>query len=55
MRDVSDVKKEYPMRNIRTVWNINTKPFKDAHFATYPEELIKIPILSGCPLRGGSS
>ena len=52
MRDTSDVKKVYPMRNIRTVWDINTKPFKDAHFATYPEELIKVPILSGCPLEG---
>lgn len=39
-------------RNKRTVWKVSTKPFKGAHFAVYPNELIKIPILSGCP-RGG--
>lgn len=31
----------------RTTWNISTKPFKDAHFATFPEELILTPILAG--------
>jgi site-specific DNA-methyltransferase (adenine-specific) len=36
-------------RNKRTVWTINTKPFPEAHFATFPEELIKTPILAGCP------
>ena len=30
----------------RTVWDINTKAFKGCHFAPYPEELVKIPILS---------
>jgi len=29
----------------RSVWSINTKPSKEKHFAVYPEELIKIPIL----------
>ena len=29
----------------RSVWSINTKPSKEKHFATYPEELVKIPIL----------
>lgn len=27
-------------RNKRSVWTVNTKPNKEAHFATYPEELI---------------
>jgi DNA modification methylase len=36
-------------RNKRTVWTINTKPFKEAHFAVYPEALCEIPIKSGCP------
>lgn len=36
-------------RNKRCVWNINTTSFLDAHFAVYPEELIKIPIKAGCP------
>jgi len=36
-------------RNKRTVWNINTKPSKEAHFAVFPPELVKIPIDAGCP------
>mgnify|MGYP001136482826 FL=1 len=40
-------------RNKRTVWTINTKPFPEAHFATFPEELIKTPILAGCPEGSG--
>lgn len=36
-------------RNKRAVWSINTKPFKEAHFAVYPEELITPMILAGTP------
>jgi len=36
-------------RNKRTVWQINPKPFPEAHFAVYPEELCQTPINSGCP------
>jgi len=36
-------------RNKRTVWTINPKPFPEAHFAVYPEELCETPIKSGCP------
>jgi len=36
-------------RNIRTVWEIPTQPFPEAHFATYPEELVRRCILAGCP------
>ncbi len=36
-------------RNKRAVWTINPKPFKEAHFATYPEELCETPIKAGCP------
>ena len=39
-------------RNVRSVWSINTKPLKEAHFATYPEKLIETPIKSGCPEDG---
>ena len=39
-------------RNKRTVWQINTKSFKDAHFAVFPEELIETPIKAGCPKNG---
>src|SRR5690606_27436710 len=33
--------------NKRTVWTVATKPFKGAHFATYPPELIRPCILAG--------
>lgn len=36
-------------RNKRTVWEICPKPFKEAHFAVYPEELCETPIKAGCP------
>jgi len=37
-------------RNKRTTWSINTKPFKKAHFAIYPEKLCVSPLDAGCPL-----
>ncbi len=36
-------------RNKRTVWRICPRPFKEAHFAVYPEELCETPIKAGCP------
>ena len=36
----------------RTTWSINTKSYKEAHFATYPTELIECPIDAGCPECG---
>lgn len=39
-------------KNKRTVWSINTKPFPDAHYAVYPEELCYTPIEAGCPVNG---
>lgn len=39
-------------RNKRAVWTITTKPFKEAHFATFPEKLIEPMVKAGCP-RGG--
>jgi DNA modification methylase len=39
-------------RNRRSVWTVNTQSFSDAHFATFPEELIKPCILAGCPPQG---
>ena len=44
--------KEENGRNKRTVWEINTKPYKEAHFAVFPEALIETPILAGCPPKG---
>lgn len=39
-------------RNKRSVWTIPTKPFKGAHFATFPEALVEPCILAGCPEGG---
>lgn len=39
-------------RNKRSVWTIPTKPFKEAHFATFPEDLVSPMIKAGCP-KGG--
>ena len=34
-------------RNKRTVWTVSTTPFKEAHFATYPPQLIRPCVLAG--------
>ena len=39
-------------KNMRTVWSINTVPYSEAHFATYPEKLVERMIKSGCPENG---
>lgn len=39
-------------RNKRSVWTVATQPFKEAHFATFPPDLIEPCILAGCPVGG---
>ncbi len=39
-------------RNRRSVWTVSTKPYKGAHFATFPTDLIEPCILAGAP-KGG--
>lgn len=39
-------------KNKRAVWRICPKPFPEAHFAVYPEELCETPIKAGCPEGG---
>jgi DNA modification methylase len=41
-----------PGKNPGDVWAINTEPFSDAHFATFPIELVRRCIKSGCPEDG---
>ncbi len=38
--------------NKKSVWTVTTKPFKEAHFATFPEDLIVDCIKAGCPVDG---
>jgi len=40
------------MRNRRSVWTVTTKPYKGAHFATFPPDLIEPCVLAGCPVGG---
>lgn len=35
------------LRNKRSVWSVNTEPLPDAHFATFPEKLIRPIVLAG--------
>lgn len=39
-------------RNRRSVWSVATRPYKGAHFATYPPDLIRPCVLAGCPVGG---
>ena len=39
-------------RNKRSVWEISTQPYPDAHFATYPEKLVEPCILAGTSEKG---
>jgi site-specific DNA-methyltransferase (adenine-specific) len=39
-------------RNKRSVWTVTTKPFKGAHFAVFPMDLIEPCVLAGCPEGG---
>jgi DNA modification methylase len=34
-------------RNRRSVWTIATRPYKGAHFATFPETLVEPCVLAG--------
>lgn len=45
------VPNETGKRNRRTVWTIATRPYKGAHFATFPEELVRPCVLAGSKLR----
>ena len=40
------------MKNKRDVWSVSVKPYKGAHFATFPPDLIEPCILAGCPQGG---
>lgn len=49
-RDMSVPVADY--RNRRSVWTVSTKPFKGAHFATFPPDLIEPCVLAGAPVGG---
>ncbi len=39
-------------RQPRSVWSIATRPFRGAHFATFPPDLVRPCVLVGCPVGG---
>ena len=43
----SGLTKSYPKKNKRSVWSVTKKPYKGAHFATYPPDLIEPCVLAG--------
>lgn len=38
--------------NKRSVWSVAPRPFKEAHFATFPPDLIRPCVRAGCPVNG---
>lgn len=40
------------MRNKRDVWTIATEPYQEAHFATFPPDLVIPCVKAGCPVAG---
>lgn len=48
----SGLEKSYDKKNKRSVWSVSPKPYKEAHFAVYPTELIEPCVLAGCPEGG---
>lgn len=51
-RAKGEPEKIYNTRNKRSVWTVTTKPYKGAHFATFPPALIEPCILAGSPVGG---
>lgn len=49
---IGNVPNERDMRNKRSVWTVATEPFSEAHFATFPPQLIEPCIKAGSPAGG---
>ena len=49
---IGNAPNESDVRNKRSVWSVATRPFKEAHFATFPPALVEPCILAGCPVGG---
>jgi len=43
----SGLSKSYDRKNKRSVWSVTNKPYREAHFATYPPDLIEPCIKAG--------
>ena len=47
-----EASQELETKNKRSVWTVNTRPYKEAHFAVFPTDLIEPCIKAGCPKDG---
>jgi DNA modification methylase len=47
--------KRWDFRNRRTVWSINPKPYRGAHFAVFPEKIPEVCIKAGTSEKGSCS
>ena len=47
MQPHSGLTESYEKKNKRSVWSITNKPYREAHFAVFPPDLIKPCILAG--------
>lgn len=50
--ETGNIPNEDASRNLRSVWEIATQPFSEAHFATFPPALAERCIKAGCPVGG---
>ena len=44
---IRDLQNHIQQKNKRSVWSVTNKPYREAHFATYPPDLIEPCILAG--------
>lgn len=51
-KGLSDINFAEKGRNLRSVWTVMPKPYAGAHFATFPEDLVRPCILAGAPAGG---
>ena len=52
LKEHPNIASQFLKTNKHDVWTISTKPFKQAHFATFPPKLIEPCIRAGCPKDG---
>ncbi len=52
IKNIERKKNNYDKRNKRSVWRVSPKPYKEAHFAVFPTDLIEPCIKAGCPKDG---
>ena len=50
--DIGNTFSDNGLRNKRDVWSVIPSHYKEAHFATFPEELVTPMLLAGCPKDG---